>query len=449
MRSLYTLLLLGATGFFSQLQAQVTITGKVTDEKKEALIGVNIQVKNTTLGGVTDLEGNYSLDVPDAQAVLVFTYTGFQTQEISVKGRTSIDVTMGEATLMINEVVVVGYGTQRKSDLTGSVGSIKSSELQKVAASNVTQALQGKIAGVNVSSASGRPGEGPVIRIRGTGTLNNANPIYVVDGLILDNIDFLNSSDIESMEVLKDASAAAIYGTRGSNGVVLITTKKGVRGQKAQFNFSAYNGIQQVGKRLDLATGSEYASLVNEFYSNAGGAAPYPNPESFGAGTDWQDIIFRDASIQNYNLSIRGGSEAMTYSISGDAFLQNGIIRSSYFNRYSLRVNNEYNLIKGVKLGHNLAFVSSANNREPGGIVFNSYAADPTVVAINEAGKYGSTSTNSNVSNPAAQLEYNSYNRGYGQQLNGNAYLEIYPIKNLTARSSFGFNSSNNRGKRY
>ncbi len=183
---------------------------------------------------------------------------------------------MGEATLMINEVVVVGYGTQRKSDLTGSVGSIKSSELQKVAASNVTQALQGKIAGVNVSSASGRPGEGPVIRIRGTGTLNNANPIYVVDGLILDNIDFLNPSDIESMEVLKDASAAAIYGTRGSNGVVLITTKKGVRGQKAQFNFSAYNGIQQVGKRLDLATGSEYASLVNEFYRNAGGVGALP-----------------------------------------------------------------------------------------------------------------------------------------------------------------------------
>lgn len=449
MRSLYTLLLLGATGFLFQLQAQVTITGKVTDDKKEALIGVNIQVKNTTLGGVTDIDGTYSMEVPDAQAVLIFTYTGFQTQEISLKGQSTLDVTMSEATLMINEVVVVGYGTQRKSDLTGSVGSIKSEELKKVAASNVTQALQGKIAGVNVTSASGRPGEGPIIRIRGTGTLNNANPIFVVDGLILDNIDFLNPSDIESMEVLKDASAAAIYGTRGANGVVLITTKKGVRGQKALFNFSAYNGVQQVGKRIELATGSEYASLVNEFYRNTGGTPPYANPESFGAGTDWQDIIFRDASIQNYNLSIRGGSEAMTYSISGDAFLQDGIIRTSYFNRYSLRVNNEYNLIKGVKFGHNLNFISSANNREPGGIVFNAYAADPTVVAINEAGKYGSTSANSNVSNPAAQLEYNSYNRGYGQQLNGNAYLEVYPIKNLTARTSFAFNSLNNRGKGY
>jgi TonB-linked SusC/RagA family outer membrane protein len=448
MRFLSTLLLLGAACFTS-LSAQVTITGKVTDEKKEALIGVNIQIKNSTQGGITDLEGNYNLEIPDAEAILVFSYTGFQTQEISVKGRTIVDVVMSDATLMINEVVVVGYGTQRKSDLTGSVGSIKSTELQKVAASNVTQALQGKIAGVNVSSASGRPGEGPVIRIRGTGTLNNANPIYVVDGLILDNIDFLNSSDIENIEVLKDASSAAIYGTRGANGVVLITTRKGIRGQKARFSFNAYNGIQQVAKKIDLSTGAEYARLVNEFYTNSGGKPPYANPDAFGTGTDWQNEIFRDASIQNYNLNVSGGSEAMTYSISGDAFLQDGIIKSSYFNRYSLRVNNEYNLIKGVKLGHNLSFISSNNNREPGGIVFNSYAADPTVIAINENGKFGSTSTNSNVSNPAAQLRYNSYNRGYGQQINGNAYVEIYPIKNLTARNSFGFNSINSRGKSY
>jgi TonB-linked SusC/RagA family outer membrane protein len=448
MRLIYTLLF-WSLACSIPLCAQVTITGKVTDEKKQALIGVNIQIKNSTLGGVTDLDGNYSLEVPDAEAILVFSYTGFQTQEISIKGRSSVNVEMGESTLMINELVVVGYGTQRKSDLTGSVGSIKSADLQKIASSNVTQALQGKIAGVNVSSASGRPGEGPVIRIRGTGTLNNANPIYVVDGLILDNIDFLNSSDIESMEVLKDASACAIYGTRGANGVVLITTRKGIRGQKAKFSFNAYNGVQQVSKRIGLATGSQYAELVNEFYKNVGGTAPYANPASFGAGTNWQDVIFRDASIQNYNLNIRGGSDAMTYSISGDAFMQDGIIRTSNFNRYSLRVNNEYNLVKGVKFGHNLAFISSSNNGEPGGIVFNTYAADPTVIAKDQNGKYGSTSANSNVSNPAAQLEYNSYNRGYGQQINGNAYVEVYLFKNLTARSSFAFNSINNRSKSF
>jgi TonB-linked SusC/RagA family outer membrane protein len=324
MRLIYTLLF-WSLACSIPLCAQVTISGKVTDEKKLALIGVNIQIKNSTLGGVTDLDGNYSLEVPDAEAILVFSYTGFQTQEISIKGRSSVNVEMGESTLMINELVVVGYGTQRKSDVTGSVGSIKPADLQKIASSNVTQGLQGKIAGVNVSSASGRPGEGPVIRIRGTGTLNNANPIYVVDGLILDNIDFLNSSDIESLEVLKDASACAIYGTRGANGVVLITTRKGIRGQKAKFSFNAYNGVQQVSKRIGLATGSQYAELVNEFYKNVGGTAPYANPASFGAGTNWQDVIFRDASIQNYNLNIRGGSDAMTYSISGDAFMQERI----------------------------------------------------------------------------------------------------------------------------
>jgi len=277
MRFLSTLLLLSAACFTS-LSAQVTITGKVTDEKKEALIGVNILIKNSTQGGITDLEGNYTLEIPDAEAILVFSYTGFQTQEISVKGRSIVDVVMSDATLMINEVVVVGYGTQRKSDLTGSVGSIKSTELQKVAASNVTQALQGKIAGVNVSSASGRPGEGPVIRIRGTGTLNNANPIYVVDGLILDNIDFLNSSDIENIEVLKDASSAAIYGTRGANGVVLITTRKGIRGQKARFSFNAYNGIQQVAKKIDYPLVRNMRGWSMNFTPMLGASLPTPIP---------------------------------------------------------------------------------------------------------------------------------------------------------------------------
>ena len=435
--------------FSQSLLAQVAVKGKVTDENREPLIGVNILIKNSTEGTVTDLDGNFQLSVADPNATLVFSYTGYSNQEILLKGQTELNVVMREESQLLNEVVVVGYGTQRKSDLTGSVASVKSEELKKFAAANVAQALQGKISGVQVTAGSGRPGEAPVIRIRGTGTLNNASPIYVVDGLILDNIDFLNPNDIERMEVLKDASAAAIYGTRGANGVILITTKKGTRGQRARFSLNSYYGTQEVARKIDLANGTEYAQLVNEFNLNAGGKPTYPDPSLFGEGTDWQDVIFRDAPIQNVNLNINGGSEAMTYSISGDAFLQDGIIESSYYKRYSLRVNNEYNLVKGLKLGHNLAFIANRGNNEPGGIVFNAYAADPRVPAVDSLGKFGSTSFTSNVSNPAAQLKYNSYNRYYGQQFNGNLFTEVYPLKNLTLRSSLGFNLINSRGKSF
>lgn len=446
---LRTTITLGLCFALVDLFAQVTVSGIVVDGQKSPLIGVNILIKNSTEGTSTDIEGRFTLQVPDLTATLIFSYTGYEGQEIPLRGQKEISVTLSESSLLLNEVVVVGYGTQRKSDLTGSVATIKSEELQKIAAANVGQALQGKVSGVQVSAGSGRPGEAPVIRIRGTGTLNNASPIFVVDGLILDNIDFLNPHEIERMEVLKDASSAAIYGTRGANGVILITTRKGTRSQRARFTLNAYRGIQQVDKKIALANGTQYAQLVNEFSKNIGIPAPYPNPEIFGQGTDWQGVIFRDAPVENYNLNISGGSDAVTYNVSGDIFQQDGIIKTSYFNRYSLRVNNEYNLVKGFKLGHNLAFISTASNREPGGIVFNAYAADPRIPPVDSLGRYGSTAFTSNVSNPAAQLEYNSYNRSNGQQFNGNLYTEIYPFKNLTLRSSLGFNLINNRGRSF
>ncbi len=442
---LFTILLLSA----GAVAAQVTITGKITDDKGEALIGANILVKNSTAGTITELDGTYELKVPDAFVTLVFSYTGYTTQEIPLKGQTQLDVVLREQATLINEVVVVGYGTQRKSDLTGSVTTVKSAEIQKIAAANPVQALQGKVAGVQVSAASGRPGEGPVVRIRGTGTLNGAAPIYVVDGLILNNIDFLNAADIESMEILKDASAAAIYGTRGANGVILITTRKGSRSQKSRVSFNSYVGQQQPERRLDMVNATEYATLINEISVNNGGQPVHPNPSVFGEGTDWQDVIFQNGLIQNYNLNISGGSDNMLFSISGDVFRQEGIVKSSYFNRYTLRINNEYNFFKWMKFGHNVAFVMTDNNGEPGGIVFNAIASDPTVPVRDSLGRYGSTSLVSNVSNPAAQLEYNSYNRGYGQQFTGNVYGDVFVLKNLTLRSSFGFNLVNNRNKNY
>ncbi len=333
--------------------AQVTVTGKVTDDKGEALIGANLLVKNSTNGTVTEIDGSYELTVSDAFVTLVVSYTGYTTQEVPLKGQTQLDIVLFEQATLINEVVVVGYGTQRKSDLTGSVTSVKADEIQKIASSNPLQALQGKVAGVQVSAASGRPGEGPVVRIRGTGTLNGAAPIYVVDGLILNN--------------------------------------------------GSYVGQQQPERRLGLANATEYAQLINEISINNGSQPVHPDPSVFGIGTDWQDVIFQNGIIQNYNLNISGGSESMTYSISGDVFRQQGIVKSSYFNRYTLRVNNQYNFFKWMKFGHNIA----------------------------------------------AQLEYNSYNRGYGQQFAGNFYGDIFILKDLTFRSSMGFNLVNNRNKSY
>lgn len=444
-------LILAALGLLCQigLTAQVAVSGKVTDEKGEALIGANILVKNTSVGTITDIDGTWSLNIQDPYATLVFSYTGYTTQEIPLKGANTLDVVLREEATLINEVVVVGYGTQRKSDLTGSVSSVKSEDIQKIAAANPLQALQGKVAGVQVSAASGRPGEGPVVRIRGTGTLNGASPIFVVDGLILTNIDFLNAADIERMEVLKDASAAAIYGTRGANGVILITTRKGSRSQKPRVSLNSYVGQQQSEKRLDLTNATEYGTLVNEISVNSGGRPVYTDPAALGEGSDWQDVIYQEGLIQNYNLNVAGGSENMIYSISGDVFRQEGIIRSSYFNRYTLRINNEYRFSEWLKFGHNVAFVMTDNNREPGGIVFNAIAADPTAPVRDSLGNYGNTSRNSNVSNPAAQLEYNSYNRGYGQQFTGNMYSDVFLTKHLSARSSFGFNLVNNRNRSY
>ena len=227
------------------LWGQHTVTGTVTSATGEPLIGVNILIKGTGNGTATDIDGTYSIAGPDEKAVLVFTYTGFKGKELVPGALTTLDVVLDEDVELIDEVVVIGYGTQKKSDLTGAISTIKSDEVKRVPSANVEQILQGKVAGVQVTPVSGRPGEGAVVRIRGVGTLNDASPLYVVDGMLLDDISFLNPNDIASIEVLKDASATAIYGSRGANGVVIVSTNQGANHQ-ARFNFSSYYASQQV-----------------------------------------------------------------------------------------------------------------------------------------------------------------------------------------------------------
>jgi TonB-dependent SusC/RagA subfamily outer membrane receptor len=241
--------------------AQVrTITGNVTDKQtKETLPGATILIKGTTSGTSTDINGKFSLPVSSNETVLVVSFVGYDPTEITVGNQSVINVALESSKVMLSELVVIGYGTVRKSDLTGSVGSVKAKDITKITSLNAEQSLQGKVAGVQVTSVSGAPGQTPSVRIRGVGTFNNSSPIYVVDGVILDNISFLNSSDIASMEVLKDASATAMYGSRGANGVILITTKSGKIGdEKTTFSYSGEYGMQNLAKKIDLLNGNEY-----------------------------------------------------------------------------------------------------------------------------------------------------------------------------------------------
>lgn len=434
------LLLLLVLGWVGLADAQVKVRGKVTDKAGgEALIGVNILEKNSTTGTITDIDGNYELTVSGADAVLVFSYTGYASVEETVGNRTTIDLVLAESALLLDQVVVVGYGTQRKKDLTGAVSTVKGEDLAKLPTSSVQQALQGKIPGVQVVTASGRPGDGAVVRIRGVGTLNDARPLYVVDGLIVDDINFLNSNDIENINVLKDASATAIYGARGANGVVLISTKRGKIGQAAQVSFSTYQGFQEVAKTIELTNATEYAILSNEIIQNeVGGAPTFPDPASLGVGTDWQKEIYQVAPMQNYNVAFSGATDKMTYNISGDYFNQEGILKGSNYSRLTIRANNEYNVKSALKIGHNIAFINTKETTVPD-VTGNTYRADPTVVGFVD-GVYGNTSNRSSVGNPLAQLFYENDNLRNGVRLLGNVYADLTFLKNFTFRSSFGVN---------
>ncbi len=274
--------------------AQLTVNGLVLDVATNApIIGVTVQEASTDRGTITDIDGHFNLTVTKPDATLIFRYTGYKTVEENLNGRDQVEIRMAEETTVFEQVVVVGYGTQKKSDLTGAVSTVKGKDLTRTATSNIEQALQGKVSGVYVAPASGTPGAGAVIRIRGTGTLNNANPLYVIDGMITYDASMVNPEDVESVEVLKDASAAAIYGSRGANGVILITTKKGTTRDRAVISGSTYYGTQMITKNIALLNGSEFASAYNDLK----GQPYYPDPGALGEGTDWQDEIFRLAPI--------------------------------------------------------------------------------------------------------------------------------------------------------
>jgi len=415
--------------------AQTTVTGIVLDsETSTPLIGVTVQEASTDRGTVTDIDGRFMIMVDSIDPTLIFRYTGYAAVEIKLEGRTELEVRMGEAAILIDQIVVVGYGIQKKSDLTGAVSTVKGEDISRVATSNVEQALQGKVSGVYVAPASGTPGAGAVIRIRGTGTLNNASPLYVVDGMITYDASTVNPEDVESVEVLKDASAAAIYGSRGANGVIIITTKKGVPRDRAYITGSAYYGTQEVTKQISMLNATEFAQAYNELR----GQAFFPDPTVFGEGTNWQDEIYQMAPIYNATVSANGGSEQYSYNFSTNYFSQDGIIKNSHFDRLTFRLNAEYKLTPSIRLGHNMSYSNIREDVSPG-VVVSAYHMPPIYPPIDSTGDFSDpTFFGLAIANPAADLYYKSNNNRSGTRLFGNLYVDVDFLKNFTFRSNFG-----------
>lgn len=443
-RYLFLLLSFFTLSLYAQ---QVKLAGNVTSASdKEPMIGVTIMVKGTPTGTVTDFDGNYSLEVP-SNSTIIFSMIGYKTQEIKVNNRTHINVALAEDVEALDEVVVIGYGAVKRSDLTSSISTVKGEDLKSMASGNAMTSLQGKVNGVQVTNAGG-PGATPRVIIRGITTVNGSDPLYVVDGMpVGTNINFLNQEDIESMEVLKDASAAAIYGTRGSNGVILITTKKGKEG-KTQFQFNTSIGFLTLSKP-DVAGASEYEKVFKARYTNDGNQPVWNGKDNYtdAEGTDWWDeTVKKVATMQSYNLSFQGGSEKIVYSGSIGYFRQNSHYDYGYWDKLTARFNTEYRFNKIVKAGMDFSPKLERWDDTPD-LLNDAMRMDPTTPVMrpeedwtnNEYDNY-SRSHNSQVWNPVGSVaRMDKSSDEYGLLMN--PYINIEPIKGLTIRSQFGVNA--------
>ncbi|GAB3970327.1 TonB-dependent receptor [Spirosoma terrae] len=444
----------------------ITITGRITDEKGGVLPGVSVLLKGTQRGTVSDGNGTYRLAVPDQSAVLVFSFVGYLSQELSVGNRTSVDVQLAPDNKSLEEVVVVGYGTVKKSDLTGSVSKVGETDIKATPIVALDRAMQGRVAGVHVTTNSAQPGGTTTVRIRGTGSVNAGNePLYVIDGYPTGNLNSINPNDIESIEILKDASATAIYGSRGSNGVVIVTTKRGKDGQSS-VNFETYYGVQSVRRKIPLMNAREYAEFINDARIN-GGSTPYfdgsapdrPLPSSLGVGTDWQNEVFREAPIQNYQLSFTGGESKTKYAISGSYYDQQGIIKNSYFKRFTLRANLDREVKSWLKVGLSMqgayTKANAARTETEGGIASGvttsaiNYA--PVFPIYNSAGGYylDQGSLNGNLVDNPVGLVNEITDQNLTARILGNVFADIKLAEGLTFRTSWGSDIVNTKSNYY
>jgi len=455
--------------FAQTLQVSGRVTSAATNEP---LVGASVTVKGSTTATTTDAQGKYSITVPKAGSTLVISYTGTETQERVIRAVGEQDFSVVSTNNTLNEVIVnVGYGTQKKSVVTGAISKVSAKDLENTPNGRIEQALQGKVSGVTIAQNAGQPGSSSTIRVRGVSNFGNSNPLWVVDGIVVDNggISYINQTDIESIEVLKDATSQAIYGTRAANGVILVTTKRG-RAGKLNVAYNVFYGTSAPAKKLDLLNATQYATLVNERLVAGGGSAKYANPSSLGVGTNWQDQIFNDdARRSNHELSISGGNDRSTFFMSFGLQDQEGIVATdiSHYNKKTFRLNSIHKLSKMFTFAQNFGYsyensrglgntnsefggpLSSAINLDP---ITPVIVTDPAVLAqtpytitspplVRDANGYPygiSSAVGQEMSNPLAYIRTRLGNYGWGENFVGNAYLEFAPISKLKFRSTFG-----------
>ncbi|WP_018626876.1 TonB-dependent receptor [Niabella aurantiaca] len=422
----------------------VTVSGTVTDSSGAPLSGVSVQVKGTTIGTATNTEGSFTLSVPEANSILVFTAVGYDEQEYPLNGQKTVQIQMQASQKLMDQVVVIGYGTARKRDLTGSVASISGEEVAKAPNLNPLSSLQGKVAGLTISN-SGSPGAAPTVRIRGVNSTNSAAPLYVVDGILQDNIDFLNPADIETIDVLRDPSSIAIYGLRGANGVIAITSKKAARGQ-TRIQVQSSVGIQKVTNKIDVTDAAGFKKLYTAQLANLN-AQPF-DFKNFTANTDWQNLILRKALMQNHTVSVSNSGEKSTTLFSLGYNNQEGVVKNSAYERVVLRLNQELRINKNIKIGGDIT--GTYWNLEPTAVSLNNAIwAVPIVPVQADADTYYSMPSfqRVQVGNPVAALnrgDGTSINRGY--RFLGSIFAEIKFLQNFTFKSIFytdlGFNNT-------
>ena len=450
---------------FAQEQSQ-SITGNVkSGDDGMSVPGATVAIEGTKTATSTDFDGNFKLDAKTGN-VIVISFMGFKTQRITVGTQKTIAVTLQTEAADLKEVVVIGYGSQKKTLVTNAVTQVSGENLAKTNTTNALQALQGQAAGIQITSTSGQPGEGLNVVIRGVGSTAGSSPLYVVDGILTSDISYLSNSDIESISVLKDAASAAIYGSQASNGVVLVTTKKGKRGAAGQVTFDQYYGVQSVSKKVDLLDATEYATILNEARLNSGNTPYFTNAQiaAMGKGTNWMDKMLVDnAATKNFAFGVSGGSDTSVYSSSLSYLGQEGVVGGkdlSNYERYNFRFNSEHKLYKDVlTFGQNLSFAYINKNgigvgNQYSNALRSAFQVSPLLPMYDANGNYYDSTKNSEPwlagqANPYALMEYNNQNENNNQKLLGNVYLQIEPIKNLTFKTTLGLDYYAGEGHSY
>lgn len=443
--------------------ADVTVSGRVSDEKGGTLPGVSVVLKGSTQGTTTDGEGHFKMSVPNGNAVLVFSFVGYQKQELVVGNQTTMNITLSPDDQTLNEVVVVGYGSQLKKEITGAVQTVSAQEIKDIPVSQIGQKLQGRLAGVQINQTTGKPGQGISIRIRGQQSVSaGSDPLYVIDGFpITGSIGQLNPDEIQDLSILKDAASTSLYGSRAANGVVLITTKKGTPGQ-TNVSFNTYTGIQQVPMRgrVKMLNAVEFAEFKKEYYEDAGQAVPveFQNPAQYeGKNNDWYNALLRVAPVQSYNLNISSNKEKSSTSLVAGVFNQQGVVVNNAYKRYSLRMNSNYTISDKVGVGFNVApsYVFDNTPRTDGdrgtGILFNALHTWPVMPIYDKTGEL--TLFNQFPGSTGNIFAYPNWVRAAKELVNetrntnllANAYIQYRPINGLTLRSTINIEYLNSK----